>query len=834
MTEPTEQGVPADLAERVDSALQAFWRGDAGELEHLVDSGEVKGAQVGALFQALLAEHAVPITGLVSSAQVGSYRIIREIARGGMGVVYEAEQERPRRRVALKVLAGPQADEQHRRLFRREIQTLARLRHEAIATIFEAGQTGDGQQFFTMELVDGVPLDSFVRKRELPPPARLDLFARICDAVEYAHSQGVIHRDLKPANILVDDGGHPRILDFGLARLTGVDVTTAVTLADVGRVVGTVAYMSPEQARGDPGHVDRRSDVYALGVILYELLTDQPPYDLHKILPHEALRVICEQPPRRPSTLLRTLRGDLETIVLKALEKEPGWRYPSAGELAADVRRYLAGEPVCARPPSGLYVLRKKLFKHRRGLAAAGIVAAIGLLSAGGALGWRAHRLAREEARALAAARLSALGIQAGLERGNYRLEYGTAEQLFEHYPDLPDARLVMAQAEFREPGGVARQTAIFRLVQGLRREPERWEFASLLADYYRIGGRPDLAEPLEAMAERSRPDTADAWYLASLATLDVDRAFDFARCAVGCADAGPLAWERYTRLCELKEDWDEVLRGATRLIAFGQRAAEWRRTRGSVHLRCGRHEQAIAEFEFLIRNGDWAQSPHVLLGHARRRMGDYAAAVADYTTAIDLKTPAAADRSQAVAGKPGRMAPPLHGTESFTIWSRYHRAVVRWMLGETERAIEDCYALRPLSGRPTFADARLYLMLRQQGRAEEAADVLRRAIAESASDDLWLKAIFRCLAGELTADELIADALEKKERARLCEAYYYAGEVFRLRGVPHRARECFERCVQTGVVFDPNYLSEPMSEYDLAQWRLAQSPRDHDPQQGD
>jgi serine/threonine protein kinase len=299
LTEPTEQGVPADLAERVDSALQAFWRGDAGELEHLVDSGEVKGAQVGALFQALLAEHAVPITGLVSSAQVGSYRIIREIARGGMGVVYEAEQERPRRRVALKVLAGPQADEQHRRLFRREIQTLARLRHEAIATIFEAGQTGDGQQFFTMELVDGVPLDSFVRKRELPPPARLDLFARICDAVEYAHSQGVIHRDLKPANILVDDGGHPRILDFGLARLTGVDVTTAVTLADVGRVVGTVAYMSPEQARGDPGHVDRRSDVYALGVILYELLTDQPPYDLHKILPHEALRVICEQPPRR-------------------------------------------------------------------------------------------------------------------------------------------------------------------------------------------------------------------------------------------------------------------------------------------------------------------------------------------------------------------------------------------------------------------------------------------------------------------------------------------------------------------------------------------------------
>jgi len=297
---------------------------------------------------------------------IGVYVVHRRLGEGGMGIVYEGEQQTPRRRVALKVVRGGQfVDEYRLKLFQREVQTLARLKHPAIAAIYESGRTDDGQHYFAMELVNGERLNDYVRQHKVPRRERLQLFRKICDAINYAHQRGVIHRDLKPSNILVDESGNPKILDFGLARINDPDVPTIATATLAGRIMGTLAYMSPEEARGNPDEIDVRSDVYALGVVLYELLTDQLPYVVHRAALHEAVRTICEEPPRRPTSVDSTLRGDLETIVLKALEKERGRRYQSAAALSDDIHRFLTDQPILARRANMLYQLRKFVMRHK-------------------------------------------------------------------------------------------------------------------------------------------------------------------------------------------------------------------------------------------------------------------------------------------------------------------------------------------------------------------------------------------------------------------------------------------------------------------------------------
>jgi hypothetical protein len=342
---------------------------------------------------------------LALPSHLGRYRLLRRLGEGGMGAVYEAEQESPRRVVALKVIkyGFPTAELQRR--FERESRALGRLHHPGIAQIYEAGtaDTGLGPlPYFVMEFVRGQLLLDYVEGCHLDVRSKLELMLKICEAVHHAHQQGVIHRDLKPGNILVDPTGQPKILDFGLSRMTESDVYKT-RQTDLGQLVGTLAYMSPEQVLADPMELDTRSDVYALGVILYELLAQRLPYTVGSKI-HEAIQAIRETDPLPLGSINRYYRGDIETITAKALEKDKARRYGSAAELAADIRRYLADEPILARPASTTYQLQKFARRHKAlvaGVAAVFVVLAAGIVAST----WQAARATRERDRAAAAER---------------------------------------------------------------------------------------------------------------------------------------------------------------------------------------------------------------------------------------------------------------------------------------------------------------------------------------------------------------------------------------------------------------------------------------------
>jgi serine/threonine protein kinase len=326
-----------------------------------------------------------PAGAAAEGTRIGHYTIRRVIATGGMGVVYEAVQEQPHRTVALKVMKAGIASSSALRRFEYEAQILARLRHPHIAQVYEAGTHDDGTgavPYFAMEYIPNAKsLTEYAREKNLDTRQRLELFAGVCAAVHHGHQKGIIHRDLKPANILVDSAGAPKVIDFGVARATDSDMAVTTLQTDVGQLIGTLQYMSPEQCQADPHDLDSRSDVYALGVVLYELLCGEMPYDLTHAAVHDAVRVIREEPPTKPSTVNRTLRGDLETITLKALAKERERRYQGANDLASDIDRYLNDQPIVARPPSVRYQLAK--FARRNKALLGGAVGMLVLLVAG-------------------------------------------------------------------------------------------------------------------------------------------------------------------------------------------------------------------------------------------------------------------------------------------------------------------------------------------------------------------------------------------------------------------------------------------------------------------
>jgi non-specific serine/threonine protein kinase/serine/threonine-protein kinase len=321
--------------------------------------------------------------------RIGPYELIRELGRGGMGVVYLAARADHAfdKQVAIKLVRGLFADAYVAERFRDERQILANLNHPCVAHLFDGGTTDEGAPYLVMEYVEGMPIDEYCKRHAVDTPRRLDLFRQVCDAVHYAHRNLVIHRDLKPSNILVTADGTPKLLDFGIAKLTRTDVVATETLRSF-----TPEYASPEQVRGDP--ITTGSDVYALGVLLYVLLTGRTPYRATDD-PLAQARMICEDAPIPPGTAAH----DLDTIVLKALRKEPERRYSSVEQLSTDIARFLGGLPVLAAPDTLRYHAAKFVRRHTLGVASAATLFLV-LAGATAVTTWQARVANRERARA--------------------------------------------------------------------------------------------------------------------------------------------------------------------------------------------------------------------------------------------------------------------------------------------------------------------------------------------------------------------------------------------------------------------------------------------------
>jgi len=501
--------------------------------------------------------------------RIGAYRILSVLGRGGMGVVYEARQLRPNRTVALKVLRS-WPGEHARARFEHEAELLARLQHPGIAAIHEVGTATVGGMtvpFFAMELIRGRPLDVFAREESLDLRARVALLAQVADAVHHAHQKGVVHRDLKPGNVLVDERGEPRVLDFGIARALDPDLELETMRTRTGELLGTLPYMSPEQAAGRSAEIDSRSDVYSLGALAFELLTGRLPVETAGSSVLEALRALRDDEPPRLGSLDRALRGDLETIVAVALAKERERRYASAHELAADLRRFLEHEPISARPATASYQLVKYARRNRALVGGALAVLAALLVGLGGTLFGlaratenrdEAERLFRQsetllefQERMFQSADPSGKGIRVGdlLDRSVLLVDGFTADPVEE-----AAIRLALGKA-YRGIGRFeAAEELASRAVEVLDRElgPDelkplfaRIEWASLLG--HQMGRYREAERVLAGVAERAGRlfgPTHEASLSARLVEVELD--YDLGRSAAALAGA-----EEVERLAE-------------------------------------------------------------------------------------------------------------------------------------------------------------------------------------------------------------------------------------------------------------------------------------------
>ena len=393
--------------------LEAVEKTSAAERARYLDQACADDRELRARVEALLEAHArpqrlldapaAPAPGLAGTidqpmterpgTMIGPYKLMEQIGEGGMGLVFVAEQQQPvRRRVALKVIKPGMDTREVIARFEAERQALALMDHPNIARVLDAGATGSGRPYFVMELVKGVPITQYCDDNRLTPRQRLELFATVCQAVQHAHQKGIIHLDIKPSNVLVSShDGTPvvKVIDFGVAKAVGQQLTERTIYTALAQMVGTPLYMSPEQAGMSSLDIDTRTDIYSLGVLLYELLTGTTPFDkarLKQAAFDEIRRIIREEEPQKPSTristtdaapsiaacrhtepakLVKLVRGELDWIVMKCLEKDRSRRYETASGLALDVQRYLHDEHVLACPPSAAYRLRKFARRNR-------------------------------------------------------------------------------------------------------------------------------------------------------------------------------------------------------------------------------------------------------------------------------------------------------------------------------------------------------------------------------------------------------------------------------------------------------------------------------------